>query len=74
MNRTRSRAILALFCFSLLSPRSEIRAQPVPTGELVRVRTDDGVILHGARWSPPTGGGRLGVALCSGTGSEFYDD
>lgn len=50
-----------------------VAAPQSPSGELLRIQTDDGMSLHGVRWFPP-GGGRLGVALFSGTGSEFYDD
>jgi len=41
-------------------------------GEMVEVRTEDGVTLHGAIWTPATGTARIGIALATGTGGEFY--
>jgi len=43
-------------------------------GELVRVETDDGITLDGALWSPASGEARVGVALATGTGGEFYSN
>ena len=41
--------------------------------ELVRMRTDDNVTLHGVVWTPP-GQARTGIVLAQGTGGEFYSD
>ena len=40
--------------------------------ELVQVQTEDGITLHGALWSPANGRARVGIALATGTGGEFY--
>ena len=44
------------------------------TVELVEVQTDDGVTLQGALWSPASGEARVGIALATGTGGEFYGE
>ena len=41
--------------------------------ELVRMRTDDNVTLHGVVWTSP-GQARTGIVLAQGTGGEFYSD
>ena len=50
-----------------------LRASDVSV-ELVQVQTDDGVTLHGALWSPASGKARVGIALATGTGGEFYGE
>ena len=51
---------------------STLLLQGAVKGELVRVRTDDGIPLHAAIWTPSTGTPRIGIALATGTGGEFY--
>ena len=46
---------------------STLLLQGAVKGELVRVRTDDGIPLHGAIWTPETGRARIGIALATGT-------
>ena len=41
-------------------------------GELIRVKADDGMTLNGVVWTPESGQARVGVALATGTGGEFY--
>ena len=48
-----------------------IRASDVGV-ELVQVQTEDGITLDGALWSPASGKARVGIALATGTGGEFY--
>ena len=48
-----------------------IRASDVKV-ELVQVQTDDGITLDGALWSPASSRARVGIALATGTGGEFY--
>ena len=40
--------------------------------ELVQIQTEDGITLDGALWSPASGKARVGIALATGTGGEFY--
>lgn len=40
--------------------------------ELVRLRTDDGAVLDGARWWPAGAPPSAGFALCPGTATEFF--
>lgn len=42
--------------------------------ELVKVRTDDNVTLHGLVWTPAGGQAGTGIVLAQGTGGEFYSD
>jgi pimeloyl-ACP methyl ester carboxylesterase len=42
--------------------------------ELVTLKTNDGVTLHGALWRPVSGKARVGIVIAPGAGSEFYDD
>ena len=42
--------------------------------ELVRVRTDDNVTLHGLVWTPAGGQAGTGIVLAQGTSGEFYSD
>ena len=49
-------------------------AQSNVKGELVKVETDDGIILNGAIWTPPHGKTRVGVMLAHGGSGYFYND
>ena len=42
--------------------------------ELVKVRTDDNVTLHGVVWTPAGGQATTGIVLAQGTSGEFYSD
>ena len=41
-------------------------------GQLIGIRTEDGITLDGAAWAPSGGGAQTGIALFPGTGAEFY--
>jgi pimeloyl-ACP methyl ester carboxylesterase len=43
-------------------------------GELVKVKTDDGITLNGAIWTPPHGKARVGIVLAHGGSGFFYND
>jgi len=60
---------LMLTVFLVAAIRSESTGMK---GELVQVKTDDGVTLHGAVWAPADGSAQVGIALATGTGGEFY--
>jgi len=53
---------------------------PSPAGkgevrqELVRVKTDDNLTLHGVVWTPADGHADTGIVLAQGTSGEFYSD
>jgi pimeloyl-ACP methyl ester carboxylesterase len=42
--------------------------------ELVKVRTDDNVTLHGVVWTPAGGQATTGIVLAQGTSGEFYSN
>lgn len=41
------------------------------TGELIQVKTEDGISLNGALWTPASGQARTGIELATGSGGEF---
>ena len=49
-------------------------AQSKVKGELVKVKTDDGITLTGAVWTPPRGKAHVGVVLAHGGSGYFYND
>src|SRR5688572_16733601 len=49
-------------------------AQSNAKTELVKLKTDDGITLHGALWTPVNGKVRVGIVIAPGGGSEFYND
>jgi pimeloyl-ACP methyl ester carboxylesterase len=49
-------------------------AQTNIKSELVRVKTGDGITLHGMLWTAASGKARIGVVIAPGGGSEFYND
>ena len=42
--------------------------------EFVKLKTGDGITLHGALWTPASGKARVGIIIAPGGGSEFYSD
>jgi pimeloyl-ACP methyl ester carboxylesterase len=63
---------LGLFLAVSVSLVAPVRSADEIKAELVQVRTDDGLTLHGGVWAPSGGSSRVGVALATGTGGEFY--
>ena len=49
-------------------------AQTDIRSEFVRLKTGDGITLHGALWTPASGKARLGIVIAPGADSEFYND
>jgi len=49
-------------------------AQTNIKSELVALKTNDGITLHGALWRPISGKARVGIVIAPGAGSEFYDE
>jgi pimeloyl-ACP methyl ester carboxylesterase len=49
-------------------------AQTDIKSEFVKLKTDDGITLHGALWIPASGRARIGIVIAPGGGSEFYND
>jgi pimeloyl-ACP methyl ester carboxylesterase len=49
-------------------------AQTNIKSEFVTLKTNDGITLHGALWTPVSGKARVGIVIAPGAGSEFYDD
>ena len=49
-------------------------AQSIVKSEFVKLKTDDGITLHGVLWTPGSGKARIGILIAPGGGSEFYND
>ena len=49
-------------------------AQTDIKSEFVRLKTVDGITLHGALWTPASGKARVGIVIAPGADSEFYSD
>ncbi|HEY0770688.1 MAG TPA: alpha/beta hydrolase [Sphingobacteriaceae bacterium] len=49
-------------------------AQANIKSEFVKLKTDDGITLHGALWTPAGKKARVGIIIAPGGGSEFYGD
>ena len=69
MNRV---PILVALLFISSSPRP--LAQTAIRSEFVKVKTADGITLHGALWTPASGKTRIGIVIAAGADSEFYSD
>lgn len=63
--------LAAVFCFAA---NASADAQTNIKSELVTLKTNDGISLHGALWTPLSGMARVGIVIAPGAGSEFYDD
>src|SRR5258706_7171923 len=49
-------------------------AQTNIKSEFVKLKTGDGITLHGALWTPARSKARVGIIIAPGGGSEFYSD
>src|SRR5687767_5072706 len=49
-------------------------AQTNIKSEFVRLKTGDGITLHGALWTPAGGKASVGIVIAPGADSEFYSD
>ena len=49
-------------------------AQTNIKSDFVKLKTSDGITLHGALWTPASGKARVGIIIAPGGGSEFYSD
>jgi pimeloyl-ACP methyl ester carboxylesterase len=49
-------------------------AQTDIKSEFVKLKTGDGITLHGALWTPAGGKARVGIIIAPGADSEFYSD
>jgi len=49
-------------------------AQTNIKSEFVKLKTGDGITLHGALWTPVSGKARVGIIIAPGADSEFYSD
>ena len=68
------RCLILLALGFISSAQASSFAQAQIKSELVTVKTNDGITLHGALWKPVSGKARLGIVIAPGAGSEFYDD
>ena len=58
----------------ITSSFASLLAQSKVKGELVKIKTDDGITLNGAIWTPPRGTARVGIVLAHGGSGFFYND
>jgi pimeloyl-ACP methyl ester carboxylesterase len=65
--------LLLVLVFISLAQASSF-AQTNIKSEFVKLKTDDGITLHGALWTPASGRARTGIVIAPGGGSEFYND
>ena len=67
--------LLILFgLVSISSAWASSFAQTNIKSEFVKLKTDDGITLPGALWTPASGKARVGIIIAPGGGSEFYSD
>lgn len=64
--------VLALLLCISSAPSSFAQA-PVKS-EFVKLKTADGITLHGALWTPASGKARVGIVIAAGADSEFYSE
>jgi pimeloyl-ACP methyl ester carboxylesterase len=68
------RPLILLVLVFISSAYASSFAQTNIKSEFVKLKTDDGITLHGALWTPASGRARVGVVIAPGGGSEFYND
>jgi pimeloyl-ACP methyl ester carboxylesterase len=68
------RALILLVLVFISSTHASSFAQTNIKSEFVTLKTDDGITLHGALWTPASGKARIGIVIAHGGGSEFYND
>ena len=68
------RPLILLVLVFISSAYASSFAQTNIKSEFVRVKTGDGITLHGVLWTPARGKARVGVVIAPGGGSEFYSD
>ena len=67
--------LLILFGLVFISPAcASAFAQTNINSEFVKLKTNDGITLHGALWTPAGGKARVGIVIAPGADSEFYSD
>lgn len=68
------RLLILLGPVFILSACASYFAQTDIKSEFVRLKTGDGITLHGALWMPADGKARVGIIIAPGADSEFYSD
>jgi pimeloyl-ACP methyl ester carboxylesterase len=66
--------VILLVLVFICSAYASSFAQTNIKSEFVRLKTNDGITLHGALWTPAGGKARVGIVIAPGGGSEFYSD
>jgi pimeloyl-ACP methyl ester carboxylesterase len=67
--------LLMLLVLVFISPAyASSFAQADTKSEFVKLKTGDGITLHGALWTPAGGKTRVGIIIAPGADSEFYSD
>ena len=68
------RPLILLVLVFISSAYASSFAQTNIKSEFVKLKTGDGITLHGALWTPASGRARIGIVIAPGGGSEFYND
>lgn len=68
------RPLILLVLVFISSTYASSSAQTNVRSEFVKLKTGDGITLHGLLWTPAGGTARVGIVIAPGAGSEFYDD
>src|SRR5687768_10381773 len=68
------RLLILLVLVFISSAGASSFAQTDIKSEFVRLKTVDGITLHGALWTPAGGQARVGIIIAPGADSEFYSD
>jgi pimeloyl-ACP methyl ester carboxylesterase len=68
------RPLIRLVLVFISSAHASSFAQSIVKSELVKLKTDDGITLHGVLCTPSSDKARVGVVIASGGSSEFYND
>ena len=66
--------LLVLSLLLFISSGASSLTQTAIKSEFVKVKTDDGITLHGALWTPASDKARVGIVIAAGADSEFYSD
>jgi pimeloyl-ACP methyl ester carboxylesterase len=68
------RLLILLVLVFISSAYASCFAQTNIKTEFVKLKTDDGITLHGVLWTPAGSTARIGIVIAPGGGSEFYND
>lgn len=68
------RSLILLVLVFISSVYASSFGQSIVNSEFVKLKSDDGITLHGVLWTPASAKARIGIVIAPGGGSEFYND